>query len=135
MITAGAMVRRLWRKFGLVSTAALVSGSMLWMYAQERPNFRVKVDMVVLSFTVTDSKGRYVNGLKPKDFKILEDGIQQKVNTFAEGNKPPVVVKEDGTFTRPNDGICDSEVVHTRWEQKGWLSKDAKSLSVHPANE
>jgi len=45
------------------------------------------------------------------------------------------VVKEDGTFTRPNDGICDSEAVHARWEQKGWLSKDAKSLSVHPANE
>ena len=45
------------------------------------------------------------------------------------------VVKEDGTFTRPNDGICDSEAVHTRWEQKGWLSKDAKSLSVHPANQ
>ena len=45
------------------------------------------------------------------------------------------VVKEDGTFTRPNDGICDSEAVHTRWEQKGWLAKDAKSLSVHPANE
>ncbi len=45
------------------------------------------------------------------------------------------VVKEDGTFTRPNDGICDSEAVHARWEQKGWLSKGAKSLSVHPANE
>ena len=45
------------------------------------------------------------------------------------------VVKEDGTFTRPNDGICDSEAVHTRWEQKGWLSKDAKNLSVHPAND
>ena len=45
------------------------------------------------------------------------------------------VMKEDGTFTRPNDGICDSEAVHTRWEQKGWLAKDAKSLSVHPANE
>lgn len=36
-----------------------------------RPTFRVKVDMVVLSFTVTDSKGRYVNGLKPADFRIL----------------------------------------------------------------
>jgi hypothetical protein len=75
--TAGTVIRRLWRKFGLVSTAALVSGSMLWMYAQERPNFRVKVDMVVLSFTVTDNKCRYVNGLKHKDFKILEVGLQQ----------------------------------------------------------
>jgi VWFA-related protein len=56
--------------------------------------------MVVLSFTVTDSKGHYVNGLKPGDFKILEDGIQQKVNTFAEGNKPPLQILEDGK-TRP----------------------------------
>jgi len=46
--------------------------------------------MVVLSFTVTDSKGRYVNGLKPTEFRILEDGIQQKIATFAEGSKPPV---------------------------------------------
>ena len=45
------------------------------------------------------------------------------------------VMKEDRTFTRPNDGICDSEVVHARWEQNGWLSKDAKSLTVHPASE
>ena len=45
------------------------------------------------------------------------------------------VMKEDGAFTRPNDGICDSEAVHARWEQKGWLGKDAKSLSVHPAND
>src|SRR5450432_461353 len=97
--TAGIVVRRLWRRFGLVSTAALVSGSMLWLYAQERPNFRVKVDMVVLSFTVTDNKGRYVNGLKPKDFKILEDGIGQKVNTFAEGSKAPLQEAEDGAMT------------------------------------
>ena len=65
--------------------------------AQDRPTFRIKVDMVVLSFTITDGKGKYVNGLKPKDFRILEDGIQQKLNTFTEGNRPPVQVNEDGT--------------------------------------
>jgi VWFA-related protein len=63
----------------------------------QRPVFRVKVDMVVLSFTVTDSKGRYVNGLKPKDFKITEDTITQKIATFAEGNRPPVQVLDDGS--------------------------------------
>lgn len=88
------------RTFFVTTTALLLSGAMLWLYAQERPNFRVKVDMVVLSFTVTDSKGRYVNGLKPKDFRILEDSIVQKINTFAEGNRPPVQVKEDGS-TQP----------------------------------
>ena len=46
--------------------------------------------MVVLSFQVTDSKGHYINGLKPGDFRIYEDGILQKISTFAEGAKAPV---------------------------------------------
>ncbi len=62
----------------------------------EKPTFRTEVNMVVLSFTVTDSKGRYKNDLKHTDFRILEDGIVQKMNTFAEGNRPPVQVLEDG---------------------------------------
>jgi len=66
--------------------------------AQDRPTFRVKVDMVVLSFTITDNKGHYINGLKPKDFRILEDGIPQKFNTFADGDKPPMNVAGDGTL-------------------------------------
>lgn len=74
----------------------------LALNAQERtgPVFRVKVDMVVLSFTVTDSKGRYITGLKPGDFRILEDGIPQKINTFVEGSKPAVQVLDSGE-TRP----------------------------------
>ena len=68
--------------------------------AQDRPTFRIKVDLVVLSFTITDNKGHYVNGLKPSDFKISEDGIPQKLTTFSEGNKPPVEVAADGT-TKP----------------------------------
>src|SRR4029077_17856374 len=68
--------------------------------AQDRPTFRVKVDMVVLSFQITDNKGKYINNLKPKDFKIQEDGIAQTINTFAEGNNPPVRVGADGS-TQP----------------------------------
>lgn len=73
-----------------------MNGSLL-LRAQERPTFRVKVDMVVLTFTVTDSKGRYINGLKHTDFRIYEDGILQRINTFAEGNQTPVQIAEDGT--------------------------------------
>src|ERR1700738_4426778 len=88
------------RKSIMIGAALFAPGGMLWLWAQERPTFRVKVDMVVLSFTVTDSKGNYINGLKPSDFRVFEDGIPQKVNTFGEGNKPPVQVLENGT-TRP----------------------------------
>ncbi len=83
------MTTRLAVASGLVAALAL---------AQDRPTFRVKVDMVVLSFQVTDSKGRYINGLKPKDFRILEDGIPEKIATFGEGSRPPVQVAADGTL-------------------------------------
>jgi Ca-activated chloride channel family protein len=83
-------------------TAALcTAGTCAWMRAQDQtPTFRVKVDMVVLSFTVTDSRSRYVNGLKPKDFRVTEDDIPQRIATFTEGNKPPMQILENGE-TRP----------------------------------
>ena len=76
------------------------AGTLLRAQDGQRPIFRVKVDMVVLSFQVTDNKGHYVNGLKPTDFRIYEDGILEQVSTFAEGAKAPLAVAEDGS-TRP----------------------------------
>ena len=70
----------------------------------QRPVFRVKVDMVVLAFTVTDSRNHYINGLKPADFKIYEDGILQKLNTFAEGGQAPVGVLDGGKVQPLVDG-------------------------------
>jgi VWFA-related protein len=81
--------------FGLTAGGLLLRGQ-----DQKRPIFRVKVDMVVLSYQVTDSKNHYIKGLKPGDFKIFEDGILQKISTFAEGSNTPVAVSADGT-TRP----------------------------------
>ncbi|MEX2260341.1 MAG: VWA domain-containing protein [Bryobacteraceae bacterium] len=85
-------------KRGTIAVVAGLAGSAFWLFAQEAGTiFRVKVDMVVLSFTVTDSKSRYINGLKPGDFRILEDGIVQKVATFAEGNQPALQIMDDGS--------------------------------------
>ena len=47
--------------------------------------FQVNVDMVVLTFTVTDSKGRYVNGLHSEDIRVREDGVVQKIVAFTKG--------------------------------------------------
>jgi len=44
--------------------------------------------MVQLNVAVTDNNGNYITGLRPQDFIITEDGIQQKVATFSEGNEP-----------------------------------------------
>lgn len=92
----------------LAVLAGLLAAAGIWVFAQENgtsngnnsrtPVFRAKVDLVVLSFTVTDNKGKYVNGLKPSDFRIVEDGIQEKLATFAEGNRPPMQILDNGTL-------------------------------------
>ena len=63
---------------------------------QERVNsqIRVMVELVQLNVAVTDSKGEYVTGLQPSDFTVLEDGIAQKLATFAEGNEPTRKLRE-----------------------------------------
>src|ERR1700685_3236397 len=56
--------------------------------AQESPDLHVVVNLVQLNVAVTDKKGTYITGLRPKDFAVVEDGITEKVATFAEGNEP-----------------------------------------------
>ncbi len=63
---------------------------------QERqsPIFRIDVEMVLLNVAVTDRHGNYVTGLKPGDFQVYEDGIEQTLATFAEGTEIPRNVDE-----------------------------------------
>ncbi len=93
-----ANLRKSYRLIAGALTALVTAG--VWLYAQDQTTFRVKVDMVVLGFAVLDQKGKYVNGLKPKDFKVYEDDIPQKLATFAEGSHAPLQVLENGE-TRP----------------------------------
>jgi Ca-activated chloride channel family protein len=55
---------------------------------QESSDLRVVVSMVQLNVAVTNKNGEYIAGLRPEDFVITEDGIAEKMATFAEGNTP-----------------------------------------------
>jgi Ca-activated chloride channel homolog len=73
----------------LTLVVGLLSGSGTRIAAQQDgTRFRVSVDLVQLNVAVTDGKGNYVTGLKPTDFIISEDGINEKIATFEEGNGP-----------------------------------------------
>jgi len=49
---------------------------------------RVNSELVVLNVTVTDAKGRYVHALKRADFKIFEDGREQRLGLFSVEETP-----------------------------------------------
>jgi VWFA-related protein len=52
--------------------------------SQEQSDYVVHVqsDLVLVNVTVRDKSGKFVQGLKPKDFTILEDNKPQKVISF-----------------------------------------------------
>jgi Ca-activated chloride channel homolog len=63
-------------------------GSKTCSTQEYQPEIHVIVNMVQLNVAVTDNKGNYVTGLRPQDFAISEDGIEQKIATFGEGDEP-----------------------------------------------
>ena len=81
------------------------SGLLLPLAAVTRPaaqnetsRFRVNVVLVQLNVAVTDGKGNYISGLRPEDFAIKEDNIQEKIATFEEG----AFVRRTGTLELPS---------------------------------
>jgi Ca-activated chloride channel family protein len=52
------------------------------------PTIFTHSDLVVIPVTVTDSKGRVVNGLKKEHFKLYEDKVEQVITHFASDDAP-----------------------------------------------
>jgi Ca-activated chloride channel homolog len=50
--------------------------------------FNVDVDLVMMYTSAFDSAGRFVAGLKPERFKVYEDGVEQKISSFAQEDVP-----------------------------------------------
>ena len=75
--------------------------------AQESPDLHIVVNLVQLNVAVTDKNGDYVTGLQPKDFSVVEDGITEKIATFAEGNEPAVSVIDSAAPKKSGEAAAD----------------------------
>ncbi len=65
---------------------------LVFLYSQDAPNYRVKVKQIFVPVSVTSLSGDPVTGLKKEDFRIYEDGIEQKIINFASEEVPLNVV-------------------------------------------
>lgn len=59
---------------------------------EEIGTFSLKVDvpLVNLPINVITNSGQFIPGLRQENFKILEDGVPQKIDTFAQQNDKPI---------------------------------------------
>ena len=71
------------------------------------PLFRVTTRMVLVDAIVLDKEGNPVQGLKANDFTVTEDGVRQRITSFAERipeparPAPPPVLPPHVTTNRP----------------------------------
>ena len=68
------------------------AGSSLLVQAsrqdQDDDVVRVNAELVILNATVLDKDGRFVSGLRRADFRVFEDGQEQKLTTFTAEETP-----------------------------------------------
>src|SRR5438128_1165367 len=84
--------------------------------SQEKPTFRVQVDLVTNDIVVRDDKGNFVSDLKKDEFEIYEDGVKQDISsmTVVTGGRvtnvlaPPPPPPPEGIIlppTRPKNDV------------------------------
>src|SRR5256885_6300275 len=56
--------------------------------AAQEGRIRVDVNLVVLHTTVLDDRGRFAEGLKQENFRVLEDKVEQKLSVFKREDIP-----------------------------------------------
>lgn len=53
---------------------------------------RVETNLVTMPVSVLDREGRFVSGLRQQDFKVFENGVEQKIGLFQTVEQPFTVV-------------------------------------------
>jgi VWFA-related protein len=106
------------------------------------PTIRVNVREVSLDVVVTDKKGNVVTDLKPDDFKVYEDNVQQLIRSFVppKGHEPPAdapVVTSSANVTKIGDApvtILVLDELDTRFEDMAFAREAMnKYLNRQPA--
>jgi VWFA-related protein len=79
----------------------LLAGSALLLWLRpvaaqtappSQPEIRVQVDRVNVGVVVTDSRGRFVEGLQRADFRLFDNQIEQPVTDFLSVDEPAQVL-------------------------------------------
>lgn len=73
---------------GAVATLAAQQAPEPVQQDQDKFRFRSAVELINVSATVTDDRGRFVPGLRADDFRVFEDGVEQPITHFSSERVP-----------------------------------------------
>jgi Ca-activated chloride channel homolog len=90
--------------------------------APQPPVFRSNASLVALNVTVQDNGSRYVSGLRPTDFAVFEDGVQQDVRFFESTMVPVdliVLLDTSASMTDKMDLVHDAALGFLKTLRRG----------------
>jgi Ca-activated chloride channel homolog len=97
---------------------AAASGAAQQPTIQQAPPIRVTVNQVNVGVVVTDSQGRFIEGLSRQDFHVFDNGVEQPISSLLSIQEPAQVVLliESGpaalflgkTYLRSADNLLNS---------------------------
>src|SRR5256885_110994 len=85
---------------------SLLTAFLLFQYT-----LSVDVDLVVFNVTVLGNDGRPVTGLTEKDFRVYEDGREEKVKIFQPEDTPSsvgLVIDNSGSMTNKRNDVVSA---------------------------
>jgi VWFA-related protein len=79
--------------------------------------FGVSVDLVMMYTSAFDSAGRFVSGLKQEQFKVFEDGVEQKIYSFAQEDVPVtmgILLDLSGSMSKSTEKVNNAALAFIR---------------------
>src|SRR5438046_2693648 len=83
----------------------------VFLVLQQPFTLSVDVDLVVFNVTVLESDGRPVTGLTEKDFRVYEDGREEKIKIFQPEDTPATVgllIDNSGSMTNKRNDVVNA---------------------------
>jgi VWFA-related protein len=76
---------------------------------EEQPLFQVNIDVVTIPVTVTDSSGEFITDLNIRDFRVIDNGKEQKIEGFELSWEPVSMVIAVETSKRVEGALPEIE--------------------------
>jgi VWFA-related protein len=99
-------------------------------------SLKVDVPLVNLPISVITGNGQFIPGLKADNFKILEDGVPQKIDTFAQqGDKPVTAVLlvefAANSYAFMYDALNAAYSFTGQMKKDDWIAVESYDMKTH----
>jgi VWFA-related protein len=105
---------------------------------EEIGTFSLKVDvpLVNLPISVVTGNGQFIPGLKEDNFKVLEDGVAQKIDTFAQQGDKPITAVLLIEFAANNyyfmmDALNAAYSFTGQMKKEDWIAVESYDMKTH----